>query len=48
MCDKVLIISKGRLVAYDDTEKLTAQRGESLEDVLLELTDSTESEVTAE
>ena len=48
VCDKVLIISKGRLAAYDDTDKLTAQRGESLEDVFLELTDSTESEVTAE
>ena len=48
VCDKVLILSKGRLAAYDDTENLTSRRDESLEEVFLELTDSAAEEVTAE
>lgn len=39
ICDKVLIISKGKLVAYDDTEKLVANGKTTLESVFLELTE---------
>ena len=39
ICDKVLIISRGKLVAYDDTEKLVANGKTTLESVFLELTE---------
>lgn len=39
ICDKVLIISRGKLVAYDDTEKLVANGRTTLESVFLELTE---------
>ena len=39
ICDKVLIISHGKLVAYDDTEKLVANGKTTLESVFLELTE---------
>ena len=39
ICDKVLIISNGKLVAYDDTEKLVANGKTTLESVFLELTE---------
>ena len=38
ICDKVLIISHGKLVAYDDTERLVANGKTTLESVFLELT----------
>lgn len=39
ICDKVLIISRGKLVAYDDTEKLVTNGKTTLESVFLELTE---------
>ena len=39
ICDKVLIISHGKLVAYDDTEKLVDNGKTTLESVFLELTE---------
>ncbi len=39
ICDKVLIISRGKLAAYDDTEKLVANGRTTLESVFLELTE---------
>ena len=39
ICDKVLIISRGKLVAYDETEKLIANGKTTLESVFLELTE---------
>lgn len=39
ICDKVLIISHGKLVAYDDTERLVANGKATLESVFLELTE---------
>lgn len=40
ICDKVLIISRGKLVAFDDTEKLVADGKNTLERVFLELTET--------
>ena len=39
ICDKVLIISRGKLAAYDDTEALIANGKTTLESVFLELTE---------
>lgn len=40
ICDKVLIISRGKLAACDDTEKLVADGKNTLERVFLELTET--------
>ena len=43
MCDRVIIINKGRIVADARVDELRAMRGEqSLEDIFLELTGGTD------
>ena len=49
ICDRILIIDKGRLVAFDTTENLTSHTDkESLEEIFLELTENNMTEKEAE
>lgn len=47
VCQQILILSKGHLVAAGSLEELTAD-GKSLEEVFLELTDGEPEEATGE